>query len=219
MDNQNLAQMIDHTLLKPEATKEQIRTLCEEAKTYGFCSVCVNSGYVKECAEILKSSGVKVCTVVGFPLGAMSTAAKAYEAKTAVEDGASEIDMVVHVGMIKSRDWEYVRNDIRSVVEASGKEAIVKVILETCLLTDPEKKKVCQIAKEAGAAFVKTSTGFSAGGATLEDIRLMRETVGETMGVKASGGVRDAAFAKELVNAGATRLGASAGIAIVKGEK
>ena len=127
--------------------------------------------------------------------------------------------MVVHVGMIKSREWEYVRNDIRSVVEATGKEAIVKVILETCLLTDPEKKKVCQIAKEAGAAFVKTSTGFSTGGATLEDIRLMRETVGETMGVKASGGVRDAAFAKELVNAGATRLGASAGIAIVKGEK
>ncbi|MCI8293279.1 MAG: deoxyribose-phosphate aldolase [Hespellia sp.] len=217
MSEKSLAQRIEHTFLKPEATKSQIKQLCEEAKTHGFCSVCVNSSFVYYCAQALKDSPVKVCAAVGFPLGAMSTEAKAAETRTAVADGASEIDMVVHVGMVKSLDWNYVEEDIRSVVDAAGDRAIVKVILETCLLTDAEKIKVCKIAKKAGAAFVKTSTGFSTGGATIEDIRLMRETVGEEMGVKASGGVRDASFAKELIAAGATRLGTSSGIAIMKG--
>lgn len=217
MSEKSLAQRIEHTFLKPEATKSQIKQLCEEAKTHGFCSVSVNSSFVYYCAQALKDSPVKVCAAVGFPLGAMSTEAKAAETRTAVADGASEIDMVVHVGMVKSLDWNYVEEDIRSVVDAAGDRAIVKVILETCLLTDAEKIKVCKIAKKAGAAFVKTSTGFSTGGATIEDIRLMRETVGEEMGVKASGGVRDASFAKELIAAGATRLGTSSGIAIMKG--
>ena len=217
MSEKSLAQRIEHTFLKPEATKSQIKQLCEEAKTHGFCSVCVNSSFVYYCAQALKDSPVKVCAAVGFPLGAMSTEAKAAETRTAVADGASEIDMVVHVGMVKSLDWNYVEEDIRSVVDAAGDRAIVKVILKTCLLTDAEKIKVCKIAKKAGAAFVKTSTGFSTGGATIEDIRLMRETVGEEMGVKASGGVRDASFAKELIAAGATRLGTSSGIAIMKG--
>ena len=212
----NYAAMIDHTLLKPEATKEQVRTLCEEAVKYGFHSVCVNSSFVYYCASLLKNTDVKVCTVIGFPLGAMSTAGKAAEAKAAVADGAGELDMVIHVGMIKSGDWDYVRQDIASVVEAADGQALVKVILETCLLTDEEKEKACRICLEAGADYVKTSTGFSSGGATVEDVALMRRTVGDKAGVKASGGIRTLADVKAMTRAGASRIGASAGIAIVK---
>lgn len=216
MTKAEVAQMIDHTLLKPEATKEQIKALCEEAKEYGFHSVCVNSSYVPYCAELLKDSGVAVCTVVGFPLGAMSTKGKAAETEIAVKDGATEIDMVIHVGMIKSKDWDYVSEDIKAVVAAAGEGVLVKVILETCLLTDEEIVEASKVAKAAGADFVKTSTGFSTGGATVKDVKLMREAVGPKLGVKASGGVRDAAFAKEVIEAGATRLGASAGVAILE---
>ena len=209
------AKMIDHTLLKPEATKEQVKNLCEEAVQYGFHSVCVNSSFVYYCAELLKDSDVKVCTVIGFPLGAMSTAGKAAEAQAAVADGAEELDMVIHVGMIKSGDWDYVKQDIASVVEAAGDKASVKVILETCLLTDEEKRKACMICKEAGASFVKTSTGFSNGGATVKDVALMREAVGSDMGVKASGGIRDKEAAIRMLEAGAERLGTSSGVKIV----
>ena len=210
------AKMIDHTLLKPEASKEQIRKLCQEAEKYGFHSVCVNSSYVYFCVQLLKDTDVKVCTVIGFPLGAASTAAKAAEARAAVDDGAEELDMVIHVGMIKSGDWDYVKQDIVSVVEAAGGKALVKVILETCLLTDEEKEKACLICKEAGADFVKTSTGFSTGGATEEDVALMRKTVGADMGVKASGGIRSIEDAQRMVQAGADRLGTSSGIAIAE---
>ena len=210
------AKMIDHPLLKPEASKEQIRKLCQEAEKYGFHSVCVNSSYVYFCAQLLKDTDVKVCTVIGFPLGAASTAAKAAEARAAVDDGAEELDMVIHVGMIKSGDWDYVKQDIASVVEAAGGKALVKVILETCLLTDEEKEKACLICKEAGADFVKTSTGFSTGGATEEDVALMRKTVGADMGVKASGGIRSIEDAQRMVQAGADRLGTSSGIAIAE---
>ena len=213
------AKMIDHTLLKPEATKEQVKNLCEEAVQYGFHSVCVNSSFVYYCAELLKDSDVKVCTVIGFPLGAMSTAGKAAEARAAVADGAGELDMVIHVGMIKSGDWDYVKQDIASVVEAAGDKASVKVILETCLLTDEEKRKACMICKEAGASFVKTSTGFSNGGATVKDVALMREAVGSDMGVKASGGIRSFQDARAMVEAGADRIGASSGIAIIREQK
>ncbi len=212
----NYAKMIDHTLLKPEASKEDIKKLCEEAVEYGFCSVCVNSAFVAYCAELLKDTEVKVCTVIGFPLGAMSTKAKAAEAEIAVADGAAELDMVLPVGMVKSGDWDYVKNDIEAVVKAAGDHALVKVILETCLLTDEEKVKACLAAKEADAAFVKTSTGFSSGGAEAKDVALMRRTVGTDMGVKASGGIRCLNDAEEMVKAGADRIGASAGIAIVK---
>ena len=213
------AKMIDHTLLKPEATKEQVKNLCEEAVQYGFHSVCVNSSFVYYCAELLKDSDVKVCTVIGFPLGAMSTAGKAAEAQATVADGAEELDMVIHVGMIKSGDWDYVKQDIASVVEAAGDKAVVKVILETCLLTDEEKRKACMICKEAGASFVKTSTGFSNGGATVKDVALMREAVGSDMGVKASGGIRSFQDARAMVEAGADRIGASSGIAIIREQK
>ena len=213
------AKMIDHTLLKPEATKEQVKNLCEEAVQYGFHSVCVNSSFVYYCTELLKDSDVKVCTVIGFPLGAMSTAGKAAEAQAAVADGAEELDMVIHVGMIKSGDWDYVKQDIASVVEAAGDKASVKVILETCLLTDEEKRKACMICKEAGASFVKTSTGFSNGGATVKDVALMREAVGSDMGVKASGGIRSFQDARAMVEAGADRIGASSGIAIIREQK
>lgn len=210
----NYAKMIDHTILKPDATKDEVKKLCQEAMEYGFCSVCVNSSFVHYCAQLLYESEVKVCAVVGFPLGAMSTDGKVGEALSAIRDGAKEIDMVVHVGMVKSRDWDYVKQDIAAVVEAAENRAIVKVIIETCLLTDDEKVRVCNICKEAGAAFVKTSTGFSTGGATAEDIALMRRTVGPVMGVKASGGIRTAQKAKAMVEAGADRLGTSSGVAI-----
>lgn len=213
------AKMIDHTLLKPEASREQVKKLCREAAEYGFHSVCVNSCYVSFCADLLKDSDVKVCTVIGFPLGAMSSAGKAAEAAAAVKDGADELDMVINVGMIKSGDWEYVRRDIEEVVKAAGSRALVKVILETCLLTDDEKRIACRVCREAGAAYVKTSTGFSTGGATAADVRLMREEAGDSMGVKASGGIRSLKDAEEMAAAGADRIGTSSGIAIARGQK
>lgn len=210
------AKYIDHTLLAMNATEDQIRKLCDEAKEYHFYSVCVNSGYVPLVAELLKGSDVKVCSVVGFPLGAMLTSAKAYETEMAVKAGAQEIDMVINVGWLKSNNWDAVKNDIEAVFKACGSVPL-KVILETCLLTKEEIVKVCTICKDIGVAFVKTSTGFSTSGATVEDVKLMRETVGKNMGVKASGGIRDRMTAEKMVQAGANRLGASAGIAIVSG--
>ena len=213
----SIAGMIDHTLLKPDASAAQIAKLCAEAREYAFASVCVNPSYVPQCAQALAGSPVKVCTVIGFPLGATTSAAKAFEAKEAVDNGAGEVDMVVNVGRIKSGDWDYVQADIRAVVDAVKGRALTKVIIETCLLTDEEKVRVCTAAKEAGADFVKTSTGFSTGGAKAEDIALMRKTVGPDMGVKASGGIHNADEARAMIEAGATRIGASAGIAIVNG--
>ncbi len=213
----SVAAMIDHTLLKQNATKEQIAKLCEEAKEYGFASVCVNPGYVPEAAEALRGTDAAVCTVIGFPLGATTSAAKAAETEDAIQNGAQEVDMVVNVGRIKSGDWDYVKSDIEAVVNAAKGKALTKVIIETCLLTDEEKVRVCLTAKEAGADFVKTSTGFSTGGATCEDVALMRKTVGPDMGVKASGGIHNTEEALALIEAGASRIGASAGIAIVSG--
>ena len=207
--------LFDHTILKADATRKDVKRVCDEAMAYSFCSVCVNSYYVPYVANLLHGSDVKICSVVGFPLGAMSTRAKALEAKIAVMDGADEIDMVINVGALKDRDYSVVLEDIKAVKEACG-EHILKVIIETCLLTDDEKVKACELAKEAGADFVKTSTGFSSAGAKVEDVRLMRETVGPDMGVKASGGIHDKEFAKELVDAGASRLGTSATIEIVE---
>ncbi len=207
--------LFDHTILKADATRKDVKRVCDEAMAYSFCSVCVNSYYVPYVANLLHGSDVKICSVVGFPLGAMSTRAKALEAKIAVMDGADEIDMVINVGALKDRDYSVVLEDIKAVKEACG-EHILKVIIETCLLTDDEKVKACELAKEAGADFVKTSTGFSSAGANVEDVRLMRETVGPDMGVKASGGIHDKEFAKELVDAGANRLGTSATIEIVE---
>lgn len=207
--------LFDHTILKADATRKDVKRVCDEAMAYSFCSVCVNSYYVPYVANLLHGSDVKICSVVGFPLGAMSTRAKALEAKIAVMDGADEIDMVINVGALKDRDYSVVLEDIKAVKEACG-EHILKVIIETCLLTDDEKVKACELAKEAGADFVKTSTGFSTGGAKVEDVKLMRATVGPNMGVKASGGIHDNEFAKELVDAGANRLGTSATIQIVE---
>lgn len=217
--SQNIARMIDHTLLKPEATKDQIVKLAEEAKEYSFASVCVNPTWVKTAAEILKDTpDVKVCTVIGFPLGATTSETKAFETKNAIENGADEIDMVINIGALKDQQDDLVESDIRSVVEAAKGKSLVKVIIETSLLTDEEKKRACELSVKAGADFVKTSTGFSTGGATVEDIRLMRETVGPDIGVKASGGVRSREDALAMVEAGATRIGASSGVAICKGE-
>jgi len=213
-----LASYIDHTLLKPEATIAEIDKLCSEALANKFASVCVNGCYVRRCAEILRGSGVMVCSVIGFPLGAMSTEAKCYEARTAIEDGACEIDMVLNVGLLKSGADDRVERDIAAVAEVCHRHGSrLKVILETCLLNDDEKVRACLASKRAGADFVKTSTGFNKGGATAHDIALMRRTVGDVMGVKASGGVRDQKTAAELIKAGATRLGASASVAIVRG--
>ena len=212
----NYVKMIDHTLLKQDAAADQIEKLCREAVSCGFCSVCVNSSFVSLCAGLLKDTDVKVCTVIGFPLGAMSTGAKAAEAALAVKDGAQELDMVIHTGMAKSGNWDYVKKDIAAVVQAAEGRALVKVILETCLLTEEEKEKACLAAKEAGADFVKTSTGFSTGGATVDDIRLMRRIVGPEMGVKASGGIRCLADVQAMVEAGADRIGTSAGIRIAE---
>ncbi|MDO4356173.1 MAG: deoxyribose-phosphate aldolase [Clostridia bacterium] len=208
---------IDHTLLKPNATPEQIRQLCAEADENGFASVCVNPAYVPLAAELLKDSAVNVCTVIGFPLGMNATAIKAAEARQAVLDGADELDMVIQVGQLKSGNHQYVEDDIRAVVEA-GDGKLVKVIIETALLTDEEKVTACQLAKKAGADFVKTCTGFSGGAANVHDIALMRQTVGPDMGVKASGGVRDYASAVALIEAGATRIGTSSGASIAAGE-
>lgn len=213
----NIASMIDHTLLKPEATKEQIEKLCAEAKEYTFASVCVNPTWVKTSAELLTGTPVKVCTVIGFPLGASTPETKAFETTDAINNGAGEIDMVLNVGAMKSQDLDLVKRDVEAVVNAAKGKAIVKVILETCLLTKEEIKVASQLSKDAGADFVKTSTGFSTGGATFEDVALMREVVGPDLGVKASGGVRSLEDVQKMIEAGATRIGASSGVQIVQG--
>jgi deoxyribose-phosphate aldolase len=216
--DQSLAKFIDHTLLKPDATQQEIAQLCFEARKHGFASVCVNPTWVELCAQLLKGSAVKVCTVIGFPLGATSSETKAFETKTAIEQGATEIDMVINIGALKARDLETVARDIRGVVNtAHAKNIIVKVIIETSLLTDEEKTIASLISKESGADFVKTSTGFAGGGATVHDVELMRKTVGPQMGVKASGGVRTFEDADAMIKAGATRIGASAGVKIIQG--
>ena len=212
-----LNKYIDHTLLKPDASQEQIETLIEEAKKYDFASVCVNPTWVNFAAQALKATDVKVCTVIGFPLGANTPELKAFETSDAIQNGANEIDMVINIGALKSRNFDLVERDIRDVVEAA-KGTLVKVIIETCLLTDDEKVKACQIAQKAGADFVKTSTGFSTGGATVADVALMRKTVGPDMGVKASGGARSYEDALAFIKAGATRIGASSGVAIMEGD-
>ena len=213
MKSAHIAQYIDHTLLKPEATSEMIERLCQEAKDYHFFSVCIQPIWVKMAAKLLQGSSVKTCTVIGFPCGATYSAVKQREAKIARDEGAQELDMVLQIGALKSKDYRLVEQDIRSVVEAAPK-TLVKVILETCLLSNEEKRVACQITMEAGAHFVKTSTGFSSSGATVEDVRLMRQTVGPDFGIKASGGIRDAEAAYAMIKAGATRLGTSSGIAI-----
>jgi deoxyribose-phosphate aldolase len=213
----NIAKMIDHTILKADTKKEQIVSICQEAKQYGFASVCVNPTWVELAAELLKGTDVKVCTVIGFPLGANTPETKAFETKDAIEKGATEVDMVINIGALKDKNDELVERDIRAVVEAAKGKALTKVIIETCLLTEEEKVRACELAVKAGADYVKTSTGFSTGGATVEDVALMRKTVGPDIGVKASGGVRDAQGAKAMIDAGATRIGASSGVAIVNG--
>ena len=212
-----LAHMIDHTLLKPDATQDQIAQLCFEARKHKFASVCVNSGQVKLCAELLKGSGIPVCTTIGFPLGATPTDVKVFEAQQAIREGASELDMVINVGALKSRDYELVRRDIASVARAChAGNALLKVIIETALLTDEEKVIACQLAKVAGADFVKSSTGFGPGGATPEDVALMRRVVGPSMGVKAAGGIRTYEDAQKMIAAGASRIGASASVKIIQ---
>jgi deoxyribose-phosphate aldolase len=213
----NLAKYIDHTLLKQDANIEDIKELCSQAKKYDFFSVCVNSCYVKDAKEFLKGSEVKVCSVVGFPLGAMSTKAKAYEAKCAIEDGASEIDMVINVGWVKSDRFDLVKDDIKALRDTC-KDITLKVILETALLNESEVRKVCEISKDLKADFVKTSTGFSTRGASLEDIKIMKSVVKDEVNIKASGGIRSYEKAKEMIEAGASRLGTSSGIAIINGE-
>jgi deoxyribose-phosphate aldolase len=218
--NPDIAKMIDHTLLKPDATPDQIAQLCYEARKYNFASVCVNPTYVPLCAELLKGSPVKVCTVIGFPLGANSPEVKAFEAKTAIQQGATEIDMVINIGALKAKDYEMVARDIRGVVKVChDANVLVKVILETSLLTDEEKVAASLLAKEAGADYVKTSTGFSSGGATVDDVALMRRVVGPEMGVKAAGGVRTREDVESMIKAGASRIGASAGVKIIQASK
>jgi deoxyribose-phosphate aldolase len=218
--NQKLARMIDHTNLKPEATEDEIKKLCEEAKQYSFASVCVNPCNVALCRELLKDSIVKVCTVIGFPLGANTTETKKFEAEQAIANGATEVDMVINVGRLKQDDYQYVFNDVNQVAQSAKKnDALSKVILETALLTDEEKVKACLICKEAGADFVKTSTGFSKGGATTTDVALMKYIVGSAIGVKASGGIRTRKDAEDMVSSGADRIGASASVKIVLSEK
>lgn len=214
---------IDHTLLKMDCTDEQIIKLCEEAKEYVFASVCVNPGYIPLCKKLLEGTDVKVCTVIGFPLGATSTASKVFETKQAIKDGADEVDMVINVSRLKAHDDEYVENEIRLLRKAS-KGKVLKVIIETCNLTDEEKIRVCKLAKKAcnrnlESSYVKTSTGFSKGGATVNDVKLMRKAVGKKMGVKASGGVHNAEEFLSMIKAGATRIGASSGVEIMKGLK
>ena len=211
-----MSQRIDHTLLKPEASKAAFDRLCSEAVQYGFKAVCVNSGRVAYVSEKIAGSAVAVCAVVGFPLGATHSAAKAFEAVKAIEDGASELDMVLNIGALKDGDLKTVEDDVRAVRRAAPVPSVLKVIIETCLLTDSEKKTACEIAKSAGADFVKTSTGFSSAGATVEDVALMRQIVGSEMGVKASGGIKDWETAVAMIHAGADRLGTSSGVAIVE---
>ncbi|HHV45461.1 MAG TPA: deoxyribose-phosphate aldolase [Tissierellia bacterium] len=214
----NIASKIDHTLLKPEATSDMIENLCKEAVEFGFAAVCVNPYYVKMAKSLLQGSNVKVATVVGFPLGANTSEVKAFEARKAVEDGADEIDMVINIGALKSKEYDYVLDDLKAVVEAVKGKAIVKVIIETCLLSEEEKIKACELSREAGADYVKTSTGFSTGGATVEDVMLMKKTIGDSMKIKASGGIRDYKTAMVMIEAGASRIGASSSVKIVKGE-
>lgn len=215
MKNAELAHYVDHTILKADATESSIVALCKETKQYNFCSVCINPYWVPTAATLLASSNVKVCTVIGFPLGATSTQSKVCETEQAIGDGATEIDMVINIGLLKGREYEKVEQDIAAVRKAVGTKGILKVIIETCLLTDEEKAKACELSVAAGAEFVKTSTGFSTGGATVEDIRLMRSVVGPTIGVKASGGVRTAESAKAMLEAGATRIGSGSGTALI----
>ncbi len=216
-DPAKIAALIDHTLLKPTATQAQIEVLCQEAMKYDFASVCINPSHVKLAAQQLRQSAVKTCTVIGFPLGATTTAAKVFETKEAVELGAEEVDMVINIGALKAGNDALVEQDIAAVVKAAHQGGVLcKVIIETCFLSDEEKVRACKLAQKAGADFVKTSTGFGGGGATVEDVALMRQTVGPEMGVKASGGVRNFADAKAMVAAGATRLGVSAGIKIAQ---
>jgi deoxyribose-phosphate aldolase len=217
-EHMNLAKYIDHTILKPDAQNDQVLRLCDEAKEYGFASVCVNEYFTKLVSEALKGSDVMTCTVIGFPLGASDSKVKAFETARAVEVGADEIDMVLNISAMKDKDYDYVREDIKAVVDAAGGKT-VKVILETCLLEKDEIKKACELSVEAGAHFVKTSTGFSTGGATVEDVTLMKKTVGDKAKVKASGAVRDYETAIKMIEAGAERIGASAGIAIVSGHE
>jgi deoxyribose-phosphate aldolase len=217
MAKTNVAAMIDHTLLKPEATKEQIEKLCQEAIENKFFSVCVNPVWVRTSKELVKNSGVKVCTVIGFPLGASTSETKAFETKNAIENGADEVDMVINIGALKGQNDTLVESDIRAVVEAAKGKALTKVIIETSLLTKEEKIRACELSVKAGADYVKTSTGFSTGGATFDDIALMRKTIGPTIGVKASGGVRSTEDAQKMIEAGATRIGASSSVDIIKG--
>ncbi|WP_433923726.1 deoxyribose-phosphate aldolase [Paenibacillus taichungensis] len=211
--------MIDHTLLRADATQSEMAKLTEEAKQYQFASVCVNPGWVAYAAEQLQGTGVDICTVIGFPLGASTSETKAFETKDAIAKGATEVDMVINISALKDGKDDVVEQDIRAVVEAAAGKALVKVIIETCLLTDEEKVRACQAAVKAGADFVKTSTGFSTGGATPEDIALMRRTVGSDVGVKASGGVRSLEDMQKMIDAGATRIGASSGVKIMQGEQ
>lgn len=213
----NMAKYIDHTILNADATEKDIQRICIEAKEYNFKTVCINPGWVDYAAHLLKGTDVGITTVIGFPLGANTSEIKAAEAKQAVEKGVSDVDMVINIGALKNEDYPTVLNDIKAVVNAVDGKAIVKVIIETSLLNKTEKIRVCELAKQAGADFVKTSTGFSTGGATLDDVKLMRATVGPKMGVKASGGVRSYEDAVAMIEAGATRIGASSGIAIVQG--
>jgi len=216
---ENIAQYIDHTILNANATETDVRRICEEAKEYNFKTVCIQPYWVKYAKELLEGTEVEITTVIGFPLGANTTEIKVAEAKQAVAEGASDVDMVINIGALKSEDYDTVLNDIKAVVDAVDGQALVKVIIETALLTKAEKVRASELAKQAGADFVKTSTGFSTGGATLEDVRLMRATVGPDMGVKASGGVRTFEDAKAMIEVGATRIGASSGISIVEGAK
>lgn len=217
-DKMKLAKYFDHTILNPDATNEDVLKVCKEAKEHDFFSVCVNPYYVALVSKALKGTDVKVTSVIGFPLGASVSEVKAFEAKRAIADGANEIDMVINIAALKNKEYDYVQKDIEAVVKACGEDALLKVIIETCLLSDEEKVKACELAKTAKADYVKTSTGFSTGGATVEDVKLMRKTVGPDLGVKASGGVRDAEKAKAVIDAGATRIGASSSVKIVMGE-
>ena len=215
----NIAQMIDHSLLKPDATKEEIRNLCEEGKKYGFVSVCVNPVWVNLCADLLEGSTLKICTVSGFPLGANKTEVKAKEAETAIKEGAFEIDMVANIGALKSGDFRLVEEDIKAVRSAIGKEKILKVIIETAVLTNEEKIRATQIIMACGADFAKTSTGFGYPGATVEDVKLLKKVVGDKIRIKASGGIRDYETVLKLIEAGASRIGTSSGVKIVEQSK
>ncbi|WP_434794304.1 Deoxyribose-phosphate aldolase [Terrisporobacter petrolearius] len=216
---QNIANMIDHTVLKAFSSKEDVIKACKEAKEHGFFSVCINPTHIELAKQELEGSNVKVCTVIGFPLGANTSEVKAFETKDSIAKGAHEVDMVINIGALKDKNYDLVYKDIKAVVDAANKEALVKVIIETCYLTDEEKKIACELSVKAGADYVKTSTGFGTGGSTPEDIKLMRDVVGPNVGVKASGGVRTTEDAIKVIDAGASRIGASASISIATGEK